>query len=57
LVIEHNMDVIKTADYIIDIGLEGGAQGGKIVFEGTPEQMIKNKTSHTAPFLKELLIN
>ena len=53
LIIEHNMDVIKLADYIIDLGPEGGDGGGKILFEGTPEAMLKNKTSHTARFLKE----
>jgi excinuclease ABC subunit A len=52
LVIEHNMDVIKVADYIIDIGPEGGDGGGKILFEGTPEELIKNKESHTGRFLK-----
>jgi len=52
LIIEHNLDVIKLADHIIDLGPEGGDGGGKILFEGTPEQMIKNKTSHTARFLK-----
>ena len=52
LVIEHNMDVIKMADHIIDLGLEGGNGGGTILFEGTPEEMIKNKESHTARFLK-----
>jgi excinuclease ABC subunit A len=55
LVIEHNMDVIKVADHIIDLGPEGGDGGGKILFEGTPEEMIKNKVSHTARFLKEEL--
>ncbi len=52
LIIEHNLDVIKMADHIIDIGLEGGYAGGKILFEGTPEELIKHKTSHTAKFLK-----
>ena len=52
LVIEHNMDVIKMADHIIDIGPEGGDGGGKILFEGTPEELIKNKESYTAEFLK-----
>jgi excinuclease ABC subunit A len=55
LVIEHNMDVIKVADHIIDLGPEGGDGGGKIIFEGTPEEMIKNKLSYTAKFLKEEL--
>ncbi len=51
LVIEHNLDVIKVADHIIDIGPEGGDGGGEILFEGTPEQMVGNKRSHTAKFL------
>jgi excinuclease ABC subunit A len=55
LVIEHNLDVIKVADHIIDLGPEGGDGGGKILFEGTPEEMIKNKGSYTAQFLKEEL--
>lgn len=53
IIIEHNMDVIKMADHIIDIGPEGGKHGGKIVAEGTPEQIIKNKNSLTAKFLKK----
>jgi excinuclease ABC subunit A len=56
LVIEHNMDVIKLADYIIDIGPEGGKGGGEVVAKGTPEDIIKNKKSYTAPFLKKELI-
>lgn len=52
LVIEHNMDVIKVADYVIDVGPEGGDKGGNIVVSGTPEDVAKNKTSHTARFLK-----
>ncbi len=52
LVIEHNMDVIKVADHIIDIGPEGGDGGGRILFEGSPEDLIKNKESYTAEFLK-----
>jgi excinuclease ABC subunit A len=55
LVIEHNMDVIKVADHIIDLGPEGGDGGGQILFEGTPEDLIKVKASHTAKFLKEEL--
>jgi len=55
LVIEHNMDVIKIADYIIDVGPEGGRGGGNIVAKGTPEQVAKHKTSHTARFLKKEL--
>src|ERR1700694_5425516 len=55
LVIEHNMDVIKVADHIIDLGPEGGDGGGKVLFEGTPEAMIKIKDSFTAQFLREEL--
>src|SRR6266487_767590 len=55
LVIEHNMDVIKVADHIIDLGPEGGDGGGKILFEGTPEELIKSKESYTAGFLKHEL--
>jgi len=55
LVIEHNLDVIKVADHIIDLGPEGGDGGGLILFEGTPEEMIHNKQSHTARFVKEEL--
>jgi excinuclease ABC subunit A len=53
LVIEHNMDIIKSADYIIDMGPEGGNGGGNIVAEGTPEQIVKVKASHTAIYLKQ----
>jgi len=52
VVIEHNLDVIKTADHIIDIGPEGGEKGGKIIAEGTPENIAKSKVSHTGKFLK-----
>jgi len=52
LIIEHNLDVIKLADYIIDVGLEGGKGGGEIICMGTPEEVAKNKKSHTARFLK-----
>jgi len=55
IVIEHNFDVIKVADYIIDIGKEGGAMGGEIICEGTPEEIAKHPTSYTALFLKEEL--
>jgi len=55
LVIEHNMDVIKVADHIIDIGPEGGDGGGQVLFSGVPEDLIKNKESHTAKFLAEEL--
>jgi excinuclease ABC subunit A len=53
IVIEHNIDVIKCADYVIDIGPEAGELGGEIVFQGTPEELIKNKNSATAEFLSE----
>lgn len=52
LVIEHNMDVIKTADYIVDLGPEGGAKGGRIIAKGTPEQVSNNPASYTGKFLK-----
>jgi len=55
LVIEHNLDVIKVADHIIDLGPEGGDGGGRILFEGVPEELVKNKESFTAKFLKEEL--
>ena len=51
LIIEHNMDVIKQADYIVDLGPEGGSGGGRIVAEGTPEEVIKNDESITGQFL------
>ena len=55
VVIEHNLDVVKTADWVIDLGPEGGSGGGEILVTGTPEQIISHKTSHTARFLKTLL--
>ncbi len=55
LVIEHNMDVIKLADYIIDIGMEGGKNGGQLICYGTPEEVSKHKTSYTSKFLKKEL--
>jgi excinuclease ABC subunit A len=55
VVIEHNLDVIKTADWIIDLGPEGGSDGGTIVAEGTPEDVVKNKDSYTGQFLKQLI--
>ena len=55
LIIEHNMDVIKLADYIIDVGYEGGQKGGQIIAKGTPEQVAKVKKSYTAEFLKKEL--
>ncbi len=57
LVIEHNLDVIKTADYIIDLGPEGGDEGGRLVACGTPEEVAKNEKSYTGQFIKELLKN
>ena len=55
VVIEHNLDVIKTADYIIDIGPEGGARGGTIVAKGTPEEVAKNPNSYTGHYIQEIL--
>jgi excinuclease ABC subunit A len=55
IIIEHNLDVIKTADYIIDLGPEGGDAGGEILFEGTPEEAANCKISHTGMFLKKVL--
>ena len=55
IIIEHNLDVIKTVDHIIDIGPEGGKGGGQVLVKGTPEVVIKNKSSHTARFLKKEL--
>ena len=55
LVIEHNLDVIKTADYIIDLGPDGGDEGGQIVAEGTPEEIAGNRKSYTGQYLKEVL--
>ena len=55
LIIEHNLDVIKMADHIIDIGPEGGKGGGEVIITGTPEEVAKNKKSHTARFLKKEL--
>ena len=55
LVIEHNLDVIKTADYIIDMGPEGGDKGGTVIANGTPEEIAKNKKSYTGEYLKRML--
>src|SRR4051794_41913699 len=55
LVIEHNLDVIKTADWVIDLGPEGGSGGGRVVAEGTPEEVAMVAASHTGRFLAELL--
>jgi excinuclease ABC subunit A len=55
LVIEHNLDLIKCADWVIDLGPEGGENGGQLIAEGTPEDVIKNKKSVTGKYLKEKL--
>ena len=55
VVIEHNLDVIKTADHIIDMGPEGGESGGQIIAQGTPEKVSIEKNSFTGQFLKEIL--
>ncbi|MFK8028109.1 MAG: hypothetical protein AB8C40_08650, partial [Gammaproteobacteria bacterium] len=55
IVIEHNLDVVKTADWVIDLGPEGGAGGGQIIATGTPEEITKVKTSHTGEHLKLIL--
>ena len=55
LVIEHNLDLIKTADHIIDLGPEGGEGGGEVIAIGTPEQITKNEKSYTGKFLKKYL--
>ncbi|MZH46078.1 MAG: excinuclease ABC subunit UvrA, partial [Nitrospinae bacterium] len=55
VIIEHNMDVIKTADYVIDLGPEGGDGGGQVLAEGSPEEVAKVKTSYTGKYLKKYL--
>jgi excinuclease ABC subunit A len=55
VIIEHNLDVIKTADWLIDMGPEGGDGGGMVVAEGTPEQVADNENSYTGKYLKEML--
>ena len=55
IVIEHNLDVIKNADYIIDIGKDGGINGGEIIATGTPEEIAKNEESYTGQYLKKIL--
>ena len=55
LVIEHNLEVIKTADWVIDLGPEGGEKGGRIIAQGTPEAIAKNSASYTGSFLKKVL--
>ena len=55
IVVEHNIELIKCADYIIDLGLEGGKKGGELIFQGIPEELAKNKESFTASYLAEKL--
>ena len=55
VVIEHNLDVIKTADYIVDMGPEGGVKGGQIIAEGKPEEICEQKDSYTGQYLKKLI--
>jgi len=55
VVIEHNLSVIAEADYIVDLGPEAGAEGGEVIAVGTPEEIGKSRTSHTAPFLRKIL--
>ena len=55
IIIEHNLDIIKNADYIIDLGPEGGDRGGELVFAGTPEELVKCEKSYTGQFLKKVL--
>ncbi|MFK8283371.1 excinuclease ABC subunit UvrA [Capnocytophaga canis] len=55
VVIEHNLEMIKSADYVIDLGLDGGDKGGTVIAEGTPEELIKNKISYTATYLKQVM--
>ncbi|MGN1202060.1 MAG: hypothetical protein ACI4RF_02100, partial [Eubacterium sp.] len=55
VIIEHNLDIIKTADYIIDLGPEGGKGGGQVVAAGTPEEIVKCKKSYTGQYLKKYL--
>ena len=55
IIIEHNLDIIKTADYIIDLGPEGGVNGGEVIAIGTPEQVAENEKSYTGQFLKKIL--
>jgi excinuclease ABC subunit A len=54
-VIEHNLDVIKTADWVIDLGPEGGSRGGSVLAAGPPEQIAQNEASYTGQYLRELL--
>ena len=57
IVIEHNLELIKCADYIIDLGLDGGKKGGDLLFEGTPEALLNCQNSYTAQYLREKLID
>ena len=57
VVIEHNLDIIKSSDWIIDLGPEGGENGGNIIAEGLPEEIINNKNSYTGKFLKKYINN
>ena len=55
IVVEHNIDLIKSSDYIIDLGLDGGYNGGQVIFQGTPENLVKENKSRLSDFLKEKL--
>jgi len=55
IIIEHNLDVIKLADHIVDLGPEGGSGGGTVIAQGTPEEVAKNPSSYTGQFLKKIL--
>jgi excinuclease ABC subunit A len=55
VIIEHNLDVVKTADWIIDLGPEGGNKGGRVIAAGTPEEIVRVKNSYTGQFLKKLI--
>jgi excinuclease ABC subunit A len=55
IIIEHNLDVLKSVDYLFDLGPAGGARGGRIIAQGTPEQLAKNPDSVTGPYLREVL--
>ncbi len=57
LIIEHNLDIIKSADWVIDLGPEGGDAGGRVIAAGTPEQVARNNQSHTGKFLARALNN
>jgi excinuclease ABC subunit A len=56
VVIEHNLDVIKTADWVVDLGPEGGDGGGRVIAEGPPEDVARNPASHTARYLRTVLV-